>query len=582
MLRVRWFCAALVLLALGMLAPAHDPIKTKVPSDLDLLPRDTFMVMHFRTGALWQRFGVQTLMARLERMEENPLEEVEKELGFPLTAIDRYTMVMLSEDPPKTVSLLTLNQPVNRVKVLDTILNTSRTFVPAGQENQPPRQPERQEKQIKGRTVYVMEDRFRTQALCFLSDRLFLFGDSSAVTAALEVADAPEAGPFATQVRKLAQAQPGLIAMNLENLPTSARREFETAPFILPTLVQAKSCFLTVAPRQGLEVKATVHFPTEGQAATARKEFTEGLKQLQAVVPLGIQELAHMMVESPDAPEHFYAFMKAFEGNLQKVQVDQEGTTVHATFRHAGNDQLLGNLVGDMTLGVGLLGSRAATTFQQVGDVLGQEQPARVRADKAQGLQKIAAAFEAYRAKHGHYPPAAIYGKDGTPLLSWRVALLPYLGEEQLFKEFKLDEPWYSKHNRPLLKKMPLVYGTSIVNFVGRTPFRLILGPGAAYEGKEGVNPSDLKDGPGQTLLVVEDVRYNNAGWTRPEGYRFGPEWPLPRMTSGEYSKGFYALFGDGKVRFVKHDVDEKTFRAMITKSGGEKVEEKELGEMVK
>src|SRR5581483_2163049 len=55
----------------------------------------------------------------------------------------------------------------------------------------------------------------------------------------------------------------------------------------------------------------------------------------------------------------------------------------------------------------------------------------------------------------GTYPPTTLYDKEGRPTLSWRVALLPYLGEEALYKEFKLDEPWDSLHNKKLLKKMP-------------------------------------------------------------------------------------------------------------------------------
>ena len=50
--------------------------------------------------------------------------------------------------------------------------------------------------------------------------------------------------------------------------------------------------------------------------------------------------------------------------------------------------------------------------------------------------------------------------QDGTPLLSWRVAILPYMGESEkaLYSQFKLTEPWDSPHNKGLLAKMPKVY----------------------------------------------------------------------------------------------------------------------------
>ena len=55
----------------------------------------------------------------------------------------------------------------------------------------------------------------------------------------------------------------------------------------------------------------------------------------------------------------------------------------------------------------------------------------------------------------GQRSPQAIRGKDGRALLSWRVAILPYLNEEALYREFRLDEPWDSEHNKKLIARMP-------------------------------------------------------------------------------------------------------------------------------
>ena len=63
-----------------------------------------------------------------------------------------------------------------------------------------------------------------------------------------------------------------------------------------------------------------------------------------------------------------------------------------------------------------------------------------------------------YREAHGRFPAAAIQGPDGKPLLSWRVAVLPYLAENDLYQSFKLDEPWDSPHNKPLLERMPRLF----------------------------------------------------------------------------------------------------------------------------
>src|SRR5260370_25308336 len=66
-------------------------------------------------------------------------------------------------------------------------------------------------------------------------------------------------------------------------------------------------------------------------------------------------------------------------------------------------------------------------------------------------LKNIGLAFHDYHQDHGSFPSSAIFDKDCRPLLSWRVALLPYLEENELYSQFRLDEPWDSPNNRPLL-----------------------------------------------------------------------------------------------------------------------------------
>jgi hypothetical protein len=62
-------------------------------------------------------------------------------------------------------------------------------------------------------------------------------------------------------------------------------------------------------------------------------------------------------------------------------------------------------------------------------------------------MKQLGLALHNYAAANGHLPPAVSRGPDGKPLLSWRVAILPYLEEEQLYKQFHQDEPWDSPHN---------------------------------------------------------------------------------------------------------------------------------------
>jgi len=81
------------------------------------------------------------------------------------------------------------------------------------------------------------------------------------------------------------------------------------------------------------------------------------------------------------------------------------------------------------------------------------------RGQSNNNLKQIAIAFHQYHDTYKSLPLHAIYSKDGkTPLLSWRVAILPFIEQDALYKQFKLDEPWDSEHNKKLIPLMPRIY----------------------------------------------------------------------------------------------------------------------------
>ena len=80
---------------------------------------------------------------------------------------------------------------------------------------------------------------------------------------------------------------------------------------------------------------------------------------------------------------------------------------------------------------------------------------AQLTSDRAQAsgnLKRIGEAFLTFHDIHTHFP-ADIRDKAGKPVLSWRVAILPFLDQGELFNEFHLDEPWDSPHNKALVAR---------------------------------------------------------------------------------------------------------------------------------
>jgi hypothetical protein len=207
-----------------------------------------------------------------------------------------------------------------------------------------------------------------------------------------------------------------------------------------------------------------------------------------------------------------------------------------------------------------------------------KEKEGRKRKASEKNLKQIGLALHSHHDTYKRFPPPAICSKDGKPLLSWRVALLPYLDQDKLYKQFKLDEPWDSPHNKQLLEKMPKVYEpTGVKTKQPHTTFyQALVGPGAAWElqpsrippyNADGLKIPAFRDGTSNTLIVVETRKA--VPWTKPEDVAYDPKGPLPKL--GEvFEGGFHALFADGSVRFLPAQLRETTLRALITRAAGD------------
>jgi hypothetical protein len=170
----------------------------------------------------------------------------------------------------------------------------------------------------------------------------------------------------------------------------------------------------------------------------------------------------------------------------------------------------------------------------------------------------------------GGFPAPAIYSKDGEPLLSWRVALLPYLGQGTLYNQFHLDEPWDSEHNRGLLARIPSVYATPVPGkdrAPGLTYYQVLVGKSAAFEHRKRMRVQDFWDGTSNTILIVEAGQ--PVPWTKPVDVPFDPDKPVPKL-GGLFADHFHIAMADGTVRCCSKAISEHTLRMSITRNGGE------------
>jgi hypothetical protein len=189
-------------------------------------------------------------------------------------------------------------------------------------------------------------------------------------------------------------------------------------------------------------------------------------------------------------------------------------------------------------------------------------------------MMQLGLAMHNYHSKHGTFPPAAVCSADGKPLLSWRVLILPYIAQDNLLQEFKLDEPWDSPHNILLLERMPKVY-EPYNGFKTPQPYvtyyQVFDGRGAMFDGPQRLKIGEITDGLSNTFMIVEAGE--PVPWTKPADLPYAADKPLPALGGLFADGGFRVALGDGSVRTMPRGVPEETLRALITPNGSEKID---------
>lgn len=190
-------------------------------------------------------------------------------------------------------------------------------------------------------------------------------------------------------------------------------------------------------------------------------------------------------------------------------------------------------------------------------------------------MKTLAKALNAYCDRYGSYPPPYSVDATGKPLLSWRVAILPFMGYDDLYQEFALNQPWDSPLNLSLIKKMPQVfcssnspdaYGNKQPNFVLITGNRTMFPPGKPMSYKQ------VADTP--TLLIVETLNGVTA-WSEPGDIDLpltGPSLGNIAMTSigGLHTKVALGIDTQGNAVIIPRSTTTAELDALITPNSGD------------
>jgi hypothetical protein len=142
----------------------------------------------------------------------------------------------------------------------------------------------------------------------------------------------------------------------------------------------------------------------------------------------------------------------------------------------------------------------------------------------ADALHQLMVAMHLYHEDFNSLPPASSQSKDGKPLMSWRVALLPYLGDEarNVFSQYKPNEPWDSENNKKLIEKMPAIYRSGFTEWDGtfKTRYLVPVGENTVFPANgQKVTLAEIgtKNGTSNTIAIVEAATTSAVIWTKPD-----------------------------------------------------------------
>lgn len=388
-------------------------------------------------------------------------------------------------------------------------------------------------------------------------DRTLIVGTETTLRGMLNNAENPVEGPLLKRLRE----SPGqhdlrvslvlgpvraLLNAQLAQVPLPV--EFEDLKKV-PDLLQGVDITLNLS--QEMQFGLTL-FAQDEQAAVELEQII-----LQSIQAAREKILAEMEKEQSDDPVE--------QAGVQYVRrmID---TWVTAFRPVRDKERLELTAHGESTMQMGTIAVLTALLLPAVQ----QAREAARRTASRNNLRRIALAMHNYHVAHQSFPARANFDDEGKPLLSWRVHLLPFLDEQALYNEFRLDEPWDSEHNKQLIPRMPAVYRNPNSPADDDTTNYLVpVGEGTLFQGTGTTRMRDVRDGTSNTIMLVEANADRAVIWTKPDDSKYDPQQPMNGL-GGFRPDGFLAVFADGSVRLIANEIDQEVLRKLFTKAGGE------------
>ncbi len=512
-----------ILSAVGLIAPVGQSFAAP-PSPLDRVPADAVVFAHLTAGSVWDHPAVSTLRKSYAKELEKLLKNVEKETGLRPEQIESLTFYYPkfpqgSGDEALFVLQVVTKKPYDR----NTLLTGFR---------------------VKGETAKGDALKLREGMIALLNnDRQFTVLHQTLVEA-FKNGPAKTDGVM-TEAIRAAKAGKNTLVVGFD--PTGLPPDFlaNVPQELQPFLPLIKSKLIVFQANLGKDLSAEVRFVSENDEKAIEAERSFNL--LMKLADDGITTILKDDKLSDDLKPLIPALMQVQKVVLG-IKAQRQGSVTSAK----------ASIKADPALAKPLLA------------LFLQPQNAATRMRSQNNLKQIGVALHNYHDVNGVLPAAAIVDKKGKPLLSWRVAILPYVEQDNLYKKFHLDEAWDSPHNKPLSQTRVKVFELPYIESKpGITHYRAFVGNGAVFDQIQGVKFSQISDGTSNTLMVVEAA--DGVPWAKPDEIEFDPAKPMLKHLRFEKNV-CNILMCDGSVRSVSNKLKEAVLTLLIQRDDGQPI----------
>jgi hypothetical protein len=200
--------------------------------------------------------------------------------------------------------------------------------------------------------------------------------------------------------------------------------------------------------------------------------------------------------------------------------------------------------------------------------------PARRNAQQSMtmnSLKQLGLAIHNYNDVHKHLPPRCLTDRQGKPLLSWRVALLPFIEQQALYNQISLDKPWDSRENKGFADiVIPVLQSGEPSN---KTRFRVPVLAGSLWQGDDPPKQfKDVIDGTSHTIAVIHAPASAAVEWSNPEPWVLSEDDPMSDVFGDRDRVEVVFLDGAAKT-FARDELNNDTLKAMLTYAGRETID---------